>query len=376
VNGALLLTGGTGFLGMVLIARLLEADDGPDIVVAVRAGDEAEADARLNDVLARLYDDPPASAHRLRAIRADLTEPGLGLSALDRRALASEVDRIVHCAASISFTLPLEEARAVNVAGTRTMLDLARELPRLERFVHVSTAFVSGRLPGTFGEADVGGAHFRNTYEQTKMEAELAVRAASDLPTVIIRPSIVVGESDSGWTSAFNVIYWPVAALARGLLDTVPADPTGLLDVVPVDYVAEVIERAAFLPGVRGTFHAVAAEHALRVTDLIDHVCKEFDQPRPQVSAPSALAAGHPAQVFAPYFDVQTIFDDRRAQLLTSDYGRVPPPATYLPRILDYGKRVRWGKRPLTRQAARRSLHASGERGPRRPGEVRLGRPL
>lgn len=350
MGGALLLTGGTGFLGMELIARALDAGDGPDIYVAVRASDAEQADARIDELLARLYDTPPESAERLRAVRAELTAPGLGLSAADRALLASDVERVIHCAASISFALPLDEARAINVAGTQRMLDVARDLPKLERFVHVSTAYVSGRSEGTFLETDLGTGGFRNTYEQTKAEAEAAVAVADDLPTVVVRPSIVVGESDSGWTSAFNVLYWPLQAFARGLLTNIPADPAGVVDMVPVDYVCEVIERVAYVAGASGRFAAVAGEQSLTVDELIEEVCREMDRQRPSLDAPDSLPEEHPAGVFAPYFDVKTRFDDRRTRLLTNP---APDPVSYLAQLLEYGARARWGKRPLTREATR-----------------------
>ncbi|MFL5840789.1 MAG: SDR family oxidoreductase [Thermoleophilaceae bacterium] len=363
MSDTLLLTGGTGFLGMELIARMLEQDEGPDIVLAVRARDEQDVEARLARLVAQLYDTVPASARRLSAVRADLTSPDLGMTAADRRALAERVDRVIHCAASISFTLPLPEAREINVAGTRRMIELARGLPQLERLVHVSTAYVAGRAPGVFRETDAGGSGFRNTYERTKLEAEHAVAGADDLPSVVVRPSIVVGESDSGWTSAFNVLYWPLQAFARGVLDTVPADPNGVVDMVPVDWVADIIERAAFAPGASGRFHAVAGDRAVSVDELIDLVCDELDRPAPALSKPGSLPADHPAGVFAPYFDVKTRFDDRRAALLAGDLGPAPDPPSYLRALLDYGTTARWGKRPLTREAARARVA-----GPRVPG--------
>jgi long-chain acyl-CoA synthetase len=359
VSDTVLLTGGTGFLGMELIARMLEHDEGPDIVVAVRARDEQDVEARLATLLAQLYETVPPSARRLSGVRADLSASGLGMAVKDRRALRERVDRVVHCAASISFSLPLQEARDINVAGTRRVLDLARELPALERFVHVSTAYVAGRTPGVYSESHAGGSGFRNTYERTKMEAEHTVAMTDDVPSVVVRPSIVVGESDSGWTSAFNVLYWPLQAFARGLLDTVPADPAGVVDMVPVDYVAEVIERAAFAPGVSGRFHAVAADRSPSVAELIELVCEELGRPQPSLSPPGSLPADHPAAVFAPYFDVDTRFDDRRAAQLAGDRGPAPEPSTYLPLLLEYGVSARWGKRPLTREAARKIAGAA-----------------
>jgi long-chain acyl-CoA synthetase len=363
MSDTVFLTGGTGFLGMELIARMLEQDEGADIVVAVRARDEQGVQDRLAGLLAQLYDAVPASAQRLSAVRADLTSPDMGMTAADRRALAQRVDRVIHCAASISFTLPLQEARDINVTGTHRVLELARGLPQLERLVHVSTAYVAGRAPGLIRENDAGGSDFRNTYERTKLEAEQAVTAAEDLPAAIVRPSIVVGESDSGWTSAFNVLYWPLQAFARGLLDVVPADPAGVVDMVPVDWVADIIERAAFAPDAHGCFHAVAGDRALSVERLIDLVCEELDRPAPTLSPPGSLPADHPAGVFAPYFDVETRFDDRRATLLAGDLGPAPEPSSYLRALLDYGTTARWGKRPLTREAARARLA-----GPRVPG--------
>ena len=114
---------------------------------------------------------------------------------------------------------------------------LAREVGA-RRFVHVSTAYVAGTHSGVFTE-DMFGTDFRNTYEQTKCEAERIVAEVSGMEVAIARPSIVMGESGSGWTPVFNVLYWPLRAFARGLFARVPAKSDGRVDVVPVDYVAD-----------------------------------------------------------------------------------------------------------------------------------------
>jgi long-chain acyl-CoA synthetase len=355
MSDGILLTGATGFLGMEAIARWLDDDAGPDIFIAVRARDDAGAQARVDELLATLYDEPPASSDRLHPVCAELTADGLGLSARDRADLVGNVDRIVHCAASISFTLPLPEARAINVGGTRRVLDLAREMDGLERVVHVSTAYVAGHARGRFREADLDVSQsFRNTYEQTKCEAELHVAASSDLPLVVLRPSIVVGESDSGWTSAFNVIYWPLQAFARGLLTEIPADSAGIVDLVPVDHVIDLLDALTFDPEAAGTFSAVAGDGALTVAELIDLTCSLLDRPAPALSAPGTLPDNRAGAVFAPYFDVGASFDDRRAQALLG--SGAPAPESYFRTLLDYGRAARWGKRPMTRQTAREQL--------------------
>ena len=352
MSGAILLTGGTGFLGMELLARLLAAGDGPDVFVAVRARDAAQADQRVREVFSRLYETVPASAERVRPLAADLEAPGLGIGDAQRAELAQHVGRVVHCAASVAFTLPVDEARAINVDGTRRMLELARTLPKLERFVHVSTAYVSGRESGVFTEADAGGSGFRNTYESSKAEAEVVVAAARDVPSVVVRPSIVVGESDSGWTSAFNVLYWPMQAFARGIMKDVPADPAGIVDTVPVDYVAAVLERATFAPEVAGRIHAVAGRSALTVEELVEEASHAFGRQPPKLIPADTFPPDHPAGIFVPYFDVATSFDDTQARRLMGDDNPTPDPVDYLPRVIDYAQTARWGKRPMSREAA------------------------
>jgi hypothetical protein len=89
------------------------------------------------------------------------------------------------------------------------------------------------------------------------------------------------------------------------------------------------------------------------VAELIELVCVEMERKPPTLSEPGTLPEDHPAQVFAPYFDVETRFDDRRGRELAAECGPVPDPASYLPQLLDYSRRARWGKTPLTREAAR-----------------------
>ena len=355
MSETVLLTGATGFLGMEVLARLLERDD-VEVLALVRGRDHTAAQARLDTVLATLYDvPPPAAKQRVRALPGDVTVDGLGLAERDRRDVLRCVDSVLHCAASISFTLPLEEAREVNTAGTQRVMALARELESPRRVVHVSTAYVAGRHEGRFRENQLcTGQEFRNTYEQSKHEAEqLLAQEAGDLPLVIARPSIVVGDSRSGWTPAFNVIYWPLQAFARGLLDRVPAVLDGVVDVVPVDYVADALVHLLAEDEVRGTLHLVAGDAAVTNAQLIELACDHFDRPRPQLVDAAAMSPLEHGDVYVPYFAVRTRFDDRRARGVLTPAGIVAPPLReYFAAMVDYARAARWGKRPLTRQAA------------------------
>jgi thioester reductase-like protein len=212
----ILLTGATGFVGMTVLARLLA--DGHEVHCLVRAADDGEADARLRAVLQRV--EAPTSG-RAVAVAGDITSPRLGLGD-GYGDLVREVGSVIHSAASVSFDLPIDEARAINVEGTQRVLDFAGEVSDLERFTYVSTAYVAGDRRGTVYEEDRDAARFRNSYERSKHEAEARVRA-SELPWTITRPSIVVGERATGWTASFNVLYAPLRALGAGAYPVIPA---------------------------------------------------------------------------------------------------------------------------------------------------------
>jgi thioester reductase-like protein len=359
---SVLLTGATGFLGMETLARLLER--GERVEAIVRAGDQAEANARLAATL-ELVGAGPSAAGLVSAVPGELTRPGLGLSRRDEERLRSEVNLVVHCAASVSWDLTLPQARDINVIGTRRVLELAEEISvrgHLDRLVHVSTAYVAGRHRGSFAETDLMvGQRFRNTYEQAKAEGELVVRRfAERLPIAVVRPSIVVGESDSGWTPAFNVIYWPLRAFARGLLREVPALPESRVDIVPVDYVADAIVHALYA-GVAtpGVLQATAGDDALTADLLIGLTCAAMGRERPRlVEVGSELARGSDqAALYAQYFDMEVVFDDQRSRAQLEPAGiEVPPLEAYFGRLIEFAESARWGKRTITRDEARRAM--------------------
>lgn len=352
---AVFLTGATGFLGMEVLARLLEAGD-RDVLALVRAGDDAAAEQRLDGVLSLLWDDPSPYRERVTAVRGDVTQPGMGLDARWSE-IAEQSHAVLHCAASISFDLPLPEARAINVDGTARVLDFALEAQArggLERFVHVSTAYVSGRHEGAFRERQLDtGQSFRNTYEQTKADAEQIVALARELGPAIARPSIVMGESDSGWTPAFNVLYWPMQAYSRGLFKELPALPTGRVDIVPVDYVADALvhlldRREA------GVFNLVAGRNASTVDELTTLASEYFGKPVPPFVDPVDPDSDDHDSVYVPYFDMRVVFDDARARSVLAPAGiEAPPLREYFGRLMDYAEQARWGKKRITREAAK-----------------------
>jgi long-chain acyl-CoA synthetase len=259
---------------------------------------------------------------------------------------------VAHCAASIRFSLPLQDARRINVTGTHAVMGIASEAyarGALERVVHVSTAYVAGKRDGRVHESQrYVGQRFRNTYEQTKLEAESLVDN-SDIPAAILRPSIVVGDSATGWTPSFNVIYWPLMAFARNLLPTVPADPDGTVDIVCVDTVADALYTLLDGPVQHGTMHAVAGDEAVTNYELATMAANAFGrEPLRFVGLGDDPSAEERAGAFVPYFHSRLLFDARRGRALGF---RPPPLEQYFEKLMEYADRAQWGKEPLPRWA-------------------------
>jgi len=336
--GAVLLTGATGFVGREILSRFLERDD-CHVFALVRAENDAEAAGRL-----------PAH-ERLSAVAGDIERVDLGLAGGSSERLRREVTTVLHCAASVSFDMPLEESRSVNVEGTRRMLDFARSCTRLERFSYVSTAYVAGEPGGLFREDELAvGQSFRNPYERSKFEAELAVCSeGADLPLQILRPSIVVGDSGTGRTSSFNVLYGPLKAFARGAVPAIPARRDAPVDIVPVDYVADRVHELA-TRGPNGTFHLVAGRNATTVGRLLEMSSEELGRAEPAVLPPRLYRRWvHPwlrrkyrglrrMEVYFPYFAMRVRFDDRRL-------GPGPRVESYFHRLVRYAQAAGWGRR-------------------------------
>jgi thioester reductase-like protein len=367
-SGHVPLTGATGFVGMELVTRYLERSD-RNVIALVRGADDAAAQARMNAVLDDLFGDQADRYRgRVRAVAGDVTTPGLGLTTALRDELAELASTIVHSAASVSFTLSLPEARAINTEGTRRMLELAalaNQRGGLDAYGQVSTAFISGDHAGQFAETDLHvDQQFHNSYEQSKFESEQLV-AATDLPTRVMRPSIVVGERASGWTAAFNVVYWPLRAFSRGLFDVIPADPSAPVDVVPIDYVADAVYALCGDAGSDGdTYHLTAGPHASTMLELCTMASRYFRRPPPKVVTAEEFAKLPPPSVavqqafaagaaYFPYFAMEGSFGDAltRERLVPAGISCSPLP-DYIDRLLDFATRSRWGKIRIPRAEA------------------------
>uniref|UniRef100_A0A8C2C036 Fatty acyl-CoA reductase n=1 Tax=Cyprinus carpio TaxID=7962 RepID=A0A8C2C036_CYPCA len=280
-----LITGATGFMGKVLLEKLLRSCPGvKSAYVLVRPKAGQGPNARIADMINcklfdRLREEQPDFAEKIIAVKSDLTQPDLDLSIEDQETLIGCINIVFHCAATIRFNEPLKDAMQLNVLATQKMLNLAHRMKHLEVFIHVSTAYahcdrelieevvyplpvdyrklidtlewmddklVSLMTPKLLGERP-------NTYTYTKALAEhLIQQERGNLNIAIIRPSIVGAswkEPFPGWIDNFNGPSGIFIAAGKGILRTMRASNNAVADLVPVDVVINTTLAAAWYSG-------------------------------------------------------------------------------------------------------------------------------
>jgi nucleoside-diphosphate-sugar epimerase len=168
------------------------------------------------------------------SISCDVAEPYFGLDRARLREISNGLDCIVHAAAVTDFAKPDELIMRTNVRGVENALELAA-LAQVPLY-HISTAFVREKADKTAGKATERDP----AYVLSKREGERLVRE-SGLPNMIIRPSIVIGDSTSGMISRFQGFYSVIGAIFRGLLPILPTVPEALIDFIPQDVMANAV---------------------------------------------------------------------------------------------------------------------------------------
>jgi fatty acyl-CoA reductase len=157
-----LVTGASGFLGTALVAKILDSlPDVAEVLLIVRSKPGAPAAERVQrrvlgsnafDAL-RQREDWHWLEQKVSTLDGDLRNDNLGLSPEDLARLKL-VDIVIHCAATVAFDAPVDDAFETNLLGPLRLLDAleaAGANPR--RVVHVSTAYVAGLVKGHVPEA-------------------------------------------------------------------------------------------------------------------------------------------------------------------------------------------------------------------------------
>jgi nucleoside-diphosphate-sugar epimerase len=350
------LTGATGFLGRYLLRELRRA--GRRVAFLARPSRTVPAEERAGP-------DPPVE------LTGDLTRPHLGLSPSGRAWLAANCGAVLHAAACVHFRPTADgEPRATNVEGARRLADLCSALG--VRDLHfVSTAFVCGDRAGTVREDDLErGQGFHNAYERSKFEAERLLRADPRLRLTVYRPSVIVGDSRTGHTTAFHGLYrllelgdrlaTPSGHGRRSLPLKLPFRGDEAQDLVPVDWVARAVVRLVGLPEAHGrTYHMTAADPVpLWAVKDVAAAALRIDGVRwsgPDAPGPSGDRERLFLEAIAdyrPYLSGAPAFDRRNLLAALPD---LPPPVmtgALLARLVRFAAAHRWGRTPRRRGAA------------------------
>jgi thioester reductase-like protein len=345
-----LITGFPGFIANRLLERLARQDC--DFVLLV----QPPLLARAREEIARIAQLSGRAVAEFQFIEGDISEPGLALSVADLELVQRRTTRMFHLAAVYDLAVPEGLAMRVNAGGTRNVVELARTLPHLRHFHHVSTCYVAGKREGVILETELRhDAGYRNYYEESKYLAELEVESAKkDLPVTIHRPAVVCGDSKTGETGKYDGVYYLIHYLLRwpSVLSTINIGNHQVsLNLVPVDFVVDAMAALAFDERAIGKTLQLADPGPLTTNQLFNAIAKSIDGHKSKITAPakwvrfflmlppSPKITGLPHHA-VPYFFVKQLYDSTQAQALLAPHNiRCPPFETYVDQIVDFARK-------------------------------------
>lgn len=271
---SLLITGGTGFMGKVLMEKLLrKCPDIKKIYLLVRSKKGKNPIQRLEEIFnGALFEQVRTMRggveplmQKVAIISGDVAEADLALSPSDRKLVIEEVDVIIHAAATIRFDEELKKAVFLNVRGTKLMVELAKECKKLKMFLHISTAYchLHEKLLEEKAYPPPADPHqiiqnmewmddetiaaltpkllskLPNSYAFTKALGEaLVVEAMPFIPAMVVRPSIVIPiwkDPVPGWTDNINGPAGLLIGAGKGVIRTMYCKSNSYADYLPVD---------------------------------------------------------------------------------------------------------------------------------------------
>lgn len=340
----ILLTGFPSFLARKVLETILENESDSLVRLLVLPSLMGRAEEALDE----LDPDP----ERIDLLEGDVVSIDLGLSGTEYLDLATNVTDIYHIASIWYLGVEHDEISEVNVGGVRNIIDAASEMEQLERLNHLSTAFVCGDRTGVMLESELDcGQSFRNAYEETKFQAEKAIRRAMDqLPIAVFRPSIVVGDSTTGEIDRMAGPYYLMQAIMQmpdGLPTVMPGRGDAPLNMVPADYVARAMHAISLHPEADGeTFH-LTDPNPLAARTVFEIVADRLDRSPPVGHMPYRLTkwlmkfpfleklTRDPRQ-FLDDFNQLTVFNAMNTDSLVGDEIRCPPFPSYVDALIEY----------------------------------------
>jgi len=367
-----LITGATGNIGARLTVDLLRSDPCVRVILLVRGKDDYSAWSRVMGILKSVgYGNLPLDwKSRVIVLAGDISEKQLGFSGGRYEALARQITHIIHSAAATSFIQSRQAALLTNYVGTVNVMKLAQRCQKKGRLVcagYVSTAYVNRSGDKLIRETTLAHrSDFSNSYEFTKWKAERYVSSLmGTLPVMIFRPSIVMGDTVTGCTVAFNVVYIPIKQISERPSCWLPGAANTSLDVVPVNFVtASILQIIRDSSNCGKIFHIVAGPSNSTTCGGIIRAAQKY-------LSSHGLAAGkvkfvplsklqrlsgklpedirytrQMMKMLSPYMSNNWAFDDTnlREALRHTDI-KCPCPKSYFDKILDYSILTDWGRK-------------------------------
>lgn len=350
-----LLTGITGNLGSWLAVEMLR--HGKHVLALMRDQNSETAAKRLDRIL------DIAGGRELKdnieIVYGDICKNGLGLES-DTKSF-KRISQIVHCAACTKFLGDDGKShQMMNVHGTLNVLELASQLS--VPLVHVSSAYIAGKRTGVVKEDEIDvGQSFNNIYENTKCRSEMLVHnwaQQNSMPAVILRPSIVMGDSQYGRTVHFASLYDYMRILALVIPHLgndcirVATGPNVTKNIIPVDYFAKV-SSYIINRGIPGTYH-ITNPVPLTMKDFGDIFSRLFGSNNYKLVKADSFLSHKPNSIemliqkatsaYDPYMSSEPVFDRTNTDtvLAGSEIELPLMNLSYFKKLLDYGRSTNW----------------------------------
>lgn len=352
-----LLTGGTGFLGEYLMAELLDRDH---CVWAMYRNESRKLDTiRFLGSMGL-----PRSADSLHWFKGEVVDIDEQWENWCRENEGlEEVDTLLHGAASTRLHMDeLGEPLKTNLGGAKKLYNLVQRKPMNCHLV--STAYTCGLIQGErIREVIHPRGDFVNVYEESKWEAEEIWAGKATL----LRPSIIVGHSETGRCTSFSGWYILIQAshlLDRLMKDTpeshrfnlgidIPAYPDATTNIITVDYVAKAAIRIIENPlNHNKIFHLTHPDPPTHEWTL-DWISRRF-----RIGGLNFAGAGAPftqprntiermvwrqMQTILFHFANNPIFDRTNTESTVSDLEVPRITQELVDRLVDYAVQMDWG---------------------------------
>lgn len=351
----ILFTGFPGFIGKRLVEKILINQPESFIYLLV----EPRFVHSANEALERMGEKIINISSRTSVIAGDITKKDLGMEEVLYNELTRKVNTIFHLAAIYNLAVKKEISYLVNVQGTIDILDFAEKCKSLERLNYFSTCYVAGRRDGVIKEDELTDKFgFKNYYEETKHYAEVEVRKRMQrIPTTIIRPGIVIGDSENGEIDKFDGPYYIFALIAKlekqdRIKKNFPFVRFGRDSVkfflVPVDFLVNAVEFISRQSEGIGKTFQVVDPNPLSFKEFYDLTADCFGLKRPKIRIPLWLIK--PLLWFPwllrkmkmlpeifPYTECDAIYDSTNTQMILKDSGIQPPEIRkYFPVLINF----------------------------------------